>query len=855
MSRIYQFLLLIAVVFLPFPLFAVTGECAYWDADFEEPTMNIGGEAIAGAFAIVNMAVPADYEGELDLDDPNYIYYYPKGGGPQMKVKRQPLSFSLPYKLWDFDENSIYDSIQFALLTELLCLPDSVQHPLVDLTALREAMQENESMVEDLVSQVLDSYDQLATIEPILLNLSNGMKSKWTAAGIPNPNLPIDDPNIFLSKEISGPFVSLTWMGLANSFASMHISVEDIILYWSVGQSVLNNRATTQLLAAVFGLLTPDSWNQMMSMSIFTSIELTLRLGEFDWDYLFDKFFLDSTMAEAFAEAVTEMDLTPDLMPTEESAGSFGWEDLMNSYTGEGEFIDDTLENTYCGEKARVVQAIHGSVSFDVCQNDALFFEDLAFKSITPYADITAPYPDFEYSFAAVETGEDCSNALASVVIDAEEPGPYTIVLLGTETEPEIFVVNDVIAAPKNGMAKLRFVNVNTDERVLNVMAGGAVDALFSEVAYKGVSTAIEILPGAYSFDFVDADKGNKALPPVDMVLHSGSVYTLFALGGSDSLEMEVITDILAPSLVSIDEPSRVSYFVGESLTLTAELDSSANPVAYAWYRNQDLLPEMTGDTLAISDLDVSDSGRYTVVVTASLDEDKGITQLSDTSPLIQVFDPQFDVTGVGNIKFGEAIHLVAAVDGSDPVALTSSGVSWYKDSLLVGSGDEFTVPYAALSDAGVYEAAEEIAIAGHPDASVTLSAQHMVTVDGPQVNITGRDRIKPEESINLLANLSNLGTTPLVNSYVWTRDNDGNTEVLSTNPQMIINHATIDDSSLYKVLVASAVAADPGITAYSSATRYVLVTDQQIPVGSLAGLILLGALGALGGLAVKKQK
>ncbi|HXK57789.1 MAG TPA: DUF4397 domain-containing protein, partial [Gammaproteobacteria bacterium] len=413
----------------------------------------IGGEAVSAALAALGFAVPADFGCNpinptcppTSIDD---LYYYVSGsnvyvrhwieGVQQDPIRDLPYSLELPFWLWDFDENGVPDSIQLELLTELLCLPEGIEHPLVNVSALREVMINNEAEYEEFIYQFFAIQSEMEAAWPLFSQrpeIPNGigwqMRANWVTAGISSPTTTLlNDPLIFLSGTIPEPFQGITWNELAYFLIDIGDAFEMILENWNIAQSALNNQASIQLFAAVFGMFDIDMWSVLMEEDVFRSLDQAMYLTLFDWEYLLNKFGMTGLSAEELETAVDGIGLYPGLLPSQETASEFDWGTILDGYTEEGEFVNDVVGDTFLTTSARVVQASPDAPAVDICQNGVALFDNLLFKDISAYAEITAPHPDFLYEFAVVPAGDDCSAYVLSDNLDM--PNTSTLVALNT---------------------------------------------------------------------------------------------------------------------------------------------------------------------------------------------------------------------------------------------------------------------------------------------------------------------------------------------------------------------------------------------------------------------------------------
>jgi hypothetical protein len=524
---------------------------------------------------------------------------------------------------------------------------------------------------------------------------------------------------------------------------------------------------------------------------------------------------------------------------------------VPNDYSGEGKVVDDIVGKTLMTTSPPIVQASPDAPGLAICQNGAVLFDNVSYKTVTPYGEVVAPSPAFTYGFSVAEAGEDCSAAVP--LADVDMPNTYTMVVLDTYANLDYLVLDDNVAAPLNGNAKLRFVNASPDAGALDVVAGA--QTLFANVPFKGVGAFIEVLPGAYTVDFMSSGKGEKALPPADIVLNSGSVYTLYAMGFADGVEVEITEDVEAPDMVAISAPERRAYFAGESFELTTQVDPAATPSAYAWYRDGVLL-DGTEPTLTIENAGPEDYGRYTVVVTVEVEGTKAVTQLSDTTDLIAVYAvPEVSIVGESTVKFGEPITLSASLAPFNPVGLMDS-YTWTQEGAPASTTADLSIPYADDDmDDDECGVTVIVALADYPEITRTVYAGRNLAVALPTVSISGNSVGEIMGTNSLGSTINGGGMTPLESAYMWTYNTDGNVQVFSNESTMVRENATDGFTGTYKVNVALNVAAQPEIKADISSTFYVLVTDEEMPVGGALGLAVATALCALAGVALLKRK
>jgi len=681
-------------------------DCPYWN-EFGEPIIHDGGAALATAAAMmVDMGIPL------------------------------PVELQAPYEEWDLNNDGVLDKDQFTLLTELLCLPAGAQHPTVDIDALRSLFENNVDIywtvmygIFDYEAEVLEAAAQLRALSR-LSSPVGGLREAITVCGMMDTEI---DAQVF-----EGDTIPDNWSGKTyGDLVDIMYDASDGIVYLenqgllgdpnSITRLTFLNEATAYLFAAMEGFdagfltwLFPEHFMELAWQ--------VLDLANLNWDYLlllFEGCGLDPVAIANAAEAVENSHLSPSLLPSPDFVEQqYDWEELFTDYTPEDfeELLDTIISQTFIRADMKVVHASPDAPDLDICHNDVALFEDVSFKEVTPYSPVTDPYPEFTYGFSAVEANGDCGEGVH--LADVDMPNTFTMVVLNTYSNLESLVLDDNVAAPVTGTAKLRFVNASPDVGALDVVAGA--QTLFANVPFKGVGAFIEVLPGAYTVDFMSAGKGEKALPPADIVLNSGSVYTLYAMGFAEGVEVEITEDVEAPDLVTITPPDRMAYFAGESFQLVAQVDPSVTPSAYAWYKDGALLEGMEEATLAISNAGTVDSGCYTVVVTLeNLPDTSGSVLLSATSDQVTVIQPLVTIAGNRNVDHGDTIMLEAVIQGD----VVPTAYTWTFDDDVISDETTITIPNATELNTGTYRVAVGVALNGYPDINEVVNASVYVRV------------------------------------------------------------------------------------------------------------------------------
>jgi len=141
-------------------------------------------------------------------------------------------------------------------------------------------------------------------------------------------------------------------------------------------------------------------------------------------------------------------------------------------------------------------------------------------------------------------------------------------------------------------------------------------------------------------------------------------------------------------------QPANLDLCCGQTAAFAA-LAQSAQPVAYQWYHDSIALAWRTNSALTLSNLGLSDAGKYWLVASNSL----GMSTSRVASLTVQAIRLALPA-GSFTVGSGGSLVLNASVDATPPIAL-----QWFKDgTALIGQTDStFTRPNATVFDAGQY--------------------------------------------------------------------------------------------------------------------------------------------------------
>lgn len=664
---------------------------------------------------------------------------------PGQGITNIPDIFVGPYETWDINDDGIPDSDQFELLTELLCLPDDVEHPLLDIAGIKDAYDANLATYWDLVYLVFDNEQAIVNLAPRVKMVGSQLRAAVgpSAANMRNVEL---DPCVF--KECTTPTIwnGKTYGELADTLYNLGVDVDYLISKGFYGtnpstlRTALDNASTAAFMAAGLGL-DDTLLSTFFKVNRFDALETGLALAHLDWDFLNDMFGgygIDTEFASEFGDDFYSLGLPINILPDpDEEIEYYEWSDVFNNedYMLSGD-IEDLIASVM-GDLAPFsvpVRVVHASPDLDaiaICQDDALFTDNVVFRDITPYETANAYHPDFLYNFGLAMAGSDCSSTLLSNSYDLDNTS--TLVVLNTAVNAELFMVNDILDMPRNGRARIRFINASPDAGPLTLtgrLGDGEEAELFANLNFKRVSAYKDVDPGLYELSFVSPMKGDAVLPSETMELHGGSVYTFFAMGFAADMDMQVNQDAAAGTVTLTVDPERTQFFAGESVKLEVEHSEELSPQIYFWYKDGMPVNQVLGPVLELPGISQEDAGNYSVYVVASAEGVLGSIQITALAPTIEVYESSVSITGRRTIATGDDLNLTANVAGN----VTVVGYHWtWDDGTMPGidtTGRKLVIEEVDAEQSGYYRVEVEVALPGSPENTTVISAQVYVRID-----------------------------------------------------------------------------------------------------------------------------
>ncbi|GGM91956.1 hypothetical protein GCM10007092_01130 [Thermus composti] len=197
------------------------------------------------------------------------------------------------------------------------------------------------------------------------------------------------------------------------------------------------------------------------------------------------------------------------------------------------------------GAMVRVAHLSPDAPAVDVLVNGQRILTGLAFKEVTPYFSL----PAASVQVQVVPAGQDAPVVL-DATLDLKEGVYYTVAATGFLANLRPKVYTDLLAGffPRAGYARIRVVHASPDAPAVDVaVKGGPV--LFASLPFPQASSYLSVPAGRYDLEVRLAGTATVVLPLPGVVLESGKVYTVFAVGSAKEGTLTVVAVVDATAL------------------------------------------------------------------------------------------------------------------------------------------------------------------------------------------------------------------------------------------------------------------------------------------------------------------
>lgn len=181
-----------------------------------------------------------------------------------------------------------------------------------------------------------------------------------------------------------------------------------------------------------------------------------------------------------------------------------------------------------------VTQASYDVEALDLFVNKEKTKANFEFTHTLNYVDLLAG----KNSITIKEAGK--ADTLLTSEIDFKEGKTYSIFIANTIEDIEYVLIEDNLTAPKEGEAKVRFVNMSPESTNLDILVKDEDANLFENAEFKKASSFKELTPGTYTFEIKQADSEDVLFSLEDVKIEKGKIYTIWTKGivdGTDAAE------------------------------------------------------------------------------------------------------------------------------------------------------------------------------------------------------------------------------------------------------------------------------------------------------------------------------
>jgi len=194
----------------------------------------------------------------------------------------------------------------------------------------------------------------------------------------------------------------------------------------------------------------------------------------------------------------------------------------------------------------RVINAVPAATSLDVFADDQKVFENVPFKSVTPYQELS----DNRHTFRVRSTGRDTAQPIAENSHSFNRGKHYTIVVIpDTNDNTTLYVINDNIAPPPEDMAQVRVIHASPDAEV-DIIDQQGNKTLFSRVNFEREIGYMDIDPSKTTIHVRPEGQDKALLTMANANFEEGKLYTIVVTGhvqGTPKLRALMMVNYWAP--------------------------------------------------------------------------------------------------------------------------------------------------------------------------------------------------------------------------------------------------------------------------------------------------------------------
>src|SRR5918996_1782247 len=193
----------------------------------------------------------------------------------------------------------------------------------------------------------------------------------------------------------------------------------------------------------------------------------------------------------------------------------------------------------------RVIHAVPGSAAVDVFADDTKVFTGIAYKTTSPYKEVSGE----RHTFRIRPAGQDTAQPLAENSEGLSDGRHYTVTATAdANATPTLYIYDDDLVPPSSGKAKVRVIHASADAGEVDVYAKQGNKKLFGGVNALSQTSYTEVDPMAATLEVRPEGQNNAVLTIPNAKFNAGDTYTIVLTGkakGAPKLEAMVIQDKL----------------------------------------------------------------------------------------------------------------------------------------------------------------------------------------------------------------------------------------------------------------------------------------------------------------------
>ncbi|MFL6208726.1 MAG: DUF4397 domain-containing protein [Pyrinomonadaceae bacterium] len=200
----------------------------------------------------------------------------------------------------------------------------------------------------------------------------------------------------------------------------------------------------------------------------------------------------------------------------------------------------------------RVIHTVPGGPAVDVFADDAKVFTGIAYKTTSPYKEVSGE----RHTFRIRPAGQDTAQPLAENSEGLSDGKHYTVVAWADANgKPALYVFNDDLVPPAAGKAKVRVLHASADAGEVDVYAKEGNKKLFGGVNALKETSYSEFEPMSGPIEVRPEGQTKPVLTLPNAKLDAGDTYTIVIVGkakGTPKLEAMIVEDKLAGTSTAV---------------------------------------------------------------------------------------------------------------------------------------------------------------------------------------------------------------------------------------------------------------------------------------------------------------